>query len=77
MVGSTGLYSKASPGLNSCLVVDSLSDCYSTMLSWFPVCEMRVIILPTVHCEDSKKCVRHHNSAVSVELAKVELAGLK
>lgn len=34
-------------------------------------------ILPTVHYEDSKNCMRHYKNVVLVELAKVVLVALK
>lgn len=40
------------------------------------MCQMGLIILSTVHCEDSKKCIRHYKNVVLAELAKVEVVGL-
>lgn len=40
------------------------------------MCRTGLIILSTVHCEDSKKCIRHCKNVVLRELAKVELVGL-
>ena len=34
-------------------------------------------MLPTLHCEDSQKCMRQYRNVVSGELVKVELIGLK